>query len=117
MKIDTGFDANVVDGEIPWRNAVASTNGLNDEPAWRSPCTARLNWLARKLSPPYMATISPVRGRIATRAADGPFGSVRTDWIAFLASRWSRRSSVVWTFKPPPNTRRVPYFEISCCLT
>ena len=44
-EIDTGFDSNRVDGEIPCSSAVASTNGLNDEPGWRSPWTARLNWL------------------------------------------------------------------------
>ena len=117
MKIDTGRDANVVEGEIPSFKAVASTNGLNDEPAWRSPCTARLNWLSRKLSPPYMARISPVRGRIATSAAAGLPDSVNTDSIALRASSCSRRSIVVCTLSPPPNTRRVPYFEISCCFT
>src|ERR1051326_4690528 len=137
MKIDTGREANVVDGAMPSRQAgagtdgrteepapapppppaVGRTNGLNDDPACRSPCTARLNWLSRKLSPPYIATISPVRGRIATSAAAGLSGALRTDSIAFLASRCRWRSSVVWTLRPPPNTWRVPYFEISCCLT
>src|ERR671932_2608894 len=98
MKIDTGCEGNTVEGEIPSFNAVASTNGLNDEPGWRSPCTARLNWLCRKLSPPYIATISPVRGRIATSAADGPFGSVRTDSIALRALRCRLRSIVLCTF-------------------
>ena len=117
MKMLTGFDGNVVAGEMPSLRAVASTNGLNDDPGWRSPCTARLNWLWRKLSPPYIARISPVLGRTATRAAEGPFGSFSTLWIALRASFWRRRSIVVCTFRPPPKTRRVPYFSISCCLT
>jgi hypothetical protein len=117
MKIETGWDAKVVDGAIPSRSAVASTKGLKEEPAWRSPWTARLNWLCRKLSPPYIATISPVRGRIATSAADGPDGSLRTDSIDRRASFCNRRSIVVWTSSPPPKTFRVPYLEISCCLT
>ena len=36
-KIETGFDTNVESGEMPSFNAVASTNGLNDDPGWRSP--------------------------------------------------------------------------------
>ena len=71
-KIDTGFDVNVVCGEIPCFSAVASTNGLNDEPGCRSPCTARLNWLAWKLRPPTIASTAPLRGLIATSAACGP---------------------------------------------
>ena len=44
--IVTGFDdVRVLDGEMSSRSAAASTNGLNAEPGWRSPCVARLNWL------------------------------------------------------------------------
>ena len=82
MKIETGRDGNVVEGDTPCFSAVARTKGLKEEPAWRSPCTARLNWLWRKLSPPYIARISPVLGRMATSAADGPFGSFKTVSIA-----------------------------------
>ena len=46
MSIVTGCESNVVDGAIPSRSAAASTNGLKAEPGWRSPCVARLNWLA-----------------------------------------------------------------------
>jgi hypothetical protein len=45
MSIVTGCETNVVAGEMPLFSAVASTNGLNDDPGWRSPCVARLNWL------------------------------------------------------------------------
>src|SRR6266487_1370442 len=68
MKMRTGFDGKIVTGEMPCFSAVASTNGLNEEPGCRSPCTARLNWLCRKLSPPYMARISPVRGQRRRRS-------------------------------------------------
>ena len=78
MKIISGFEGKTVAGEIPCRSAVASTKGLKDDPGWRSPWTARLNWLCRKLSPPYMASTSPVLGRIATSAAEGPLGSRST---------------------------------------
>src|SRR2546425_275450 len=37
---------------MPSFSAVASTNGLKEEPGCRSPCTARLNWLWWKLRPP-----------------------------------------------------------------
>ena len=74
MLMSCGSDTNVVCGEIPSWSAAASTNGLNDEPGCRSPWTARLNWLSRKLRPPYMASTRPSRGSIATSAADGmPF--------------------------------------------
>ena len=43
----SGFDSNVVAGAIPCSSAAASTNGLNDDPGWRSLWTARLNWLSR----------------------------------------------------------------------
>src|SRR5438034_8877782 len=101
MKIETGREANVVDGAMPCFRAVARTYGLKDDPGWRSPWTARLNWLWRKLSPPYIASTSPVLGRIATRAADGPFGSVSTLSIALRASFCKRRSMVDWTLRPP----------------
>ena len=52
-------------------SAVASTNGLNDEPGCRSPCTARLNCDLRKLLPPTIASTRPSRGSRATSAADG----------------------------------------------
>ena len=45
---------------MPCASAVASTNGLKDEPGCRSPWTARLNWLFEKLVPPIMARMSPV---------------------------------------------------------
>src|SRR3954453_2881645 len=117
MKMDTGFDGKIVEGETPSLSAVASTKGLKDEPAQRSPLTARFNWLCRKLSPPYIATTSPVLGRIETSAADGPFGSLRIDSIACLAYFCNRRSIVDCTSRPPPNTRRVPYCSINCCFT
>src|SRR3954453_8591903 len=71
-KIDVGLETNVVAGETPSFSAVASTNGLNDEPGWRSPCTARLNWLVWELRPPEIATTPPFMGLIATSAACGP---------------------------------------------
>ena len=37
------LETKLVAGATPSSSAVASTNGLNDEPGWRSPCTARLN--------------------------------------------------------------------------
>src|SRR3954449_6296504 len=84
-KIDVGLETNVVAGEIPSSSAVASTNGLNDEPGCRSPCTARLNWLRREVRPPAQAGAFPFFRAVAPRAADGPFGSVSTDLIAFFA--------------------------------
>ena len=53
--MSTGFESNVVTGEMPCRSAVASTIGLNDEPGCRSACVARLNWLSRKFEPPTIA--------------------------------------------------------------
>ena len=94
-KIETGPDLKTVCGEIPCFSAVASTNGLNDEPGCRSPCTARLNWLAWKLLPPYMASTAPVVGLSATSAACGPFGSGSHLWIAVRASFCSSRLIVV----------------------
>src|SRR5258707_13859295 len=38
-------DVMMLDGAMPSLSAVARTNGLKDEPGWRSPCVARLNWL------------------------------------------------------------------------
>ena len=76
--MSTGFDSNVVTGEIPCRSAVASTIGLNDEPGCRSAWVARLNWLSRKFEPPTIARTAPVRGSIATSAAAGPPGVLRT---------------------------------------
>jgi hypothetical protein len=37
------FEVYVVPGEMPWLSAVASVNGLNEEPGWRCPFVARLN--------------------------------------------------------------------------
>ena len=71
-KIEIGLDVNVLSGEMPSLSAVASTNGLKEEPGWRSPCTARLNWLSWKLRPPYITSTAPVEGLIATSAACGP---------------------------------------------
>ena len=96
-KIETGPDLSVVSGEIPCFSAVASTNGLNEEPGCRSPCTARLNWLSWKLLPPYIASTAPVRGSSATSAACGPFGSGSHLWIAVRASFCSSRLIVVST--------------------
>ena len=96
-KIDTGFDVNVDSGEMPSFSAVASTNGLNDEPGWRSPCTARLNWLAWKLRPPYIASTAPFDGLSATSAACGPSGLGSHLSIAARASFCSRRLIVVCT--------------------
>ena len=82
--MSTGFESNVVAGEIPCRNAVARTIGLNDEPGCRSACVARLNWLSRKFDPPTIARTAPVRGSIATSAADGPPGVLSTLSIASM---------------------------------
>jgi hypothetical protein len=115
--MSTGFDSKVVTGEIPSRSAVARTNGLKEEPGCRSACVARLNWLSRKLEPPTMALTAPVRGSIATSAAAGPPGVLRTLSIALCAVSCSPRSIVVVTLRPPPKTRPAPYFAISWSFT
>ncbi len=102
---------------MPSFSAVASTNGLNDDPGWRSPCTARLNWLVWKLRPPYIASTAPVEGLIATSAACGPVVLGSHLSTAARASFCSLRSIVVSTRKPPPNTRFTPSSSMSCDLT
>ena len=115
--IVTGLETKLVLGATPSFSAVASTNGLNEEPACRSPWTARLNWLLRKLLPPNMASTRPSRGSTATRAAVGPAGFVSHCPIELRAIFWIFRSIVVSTFSPPPKTRPDPYRSTSCCLT
>ncbi len=117
MLMSCGSDTNVVCGEIPSWSAAASTNGLNDEPGCRSPWTARLNWLSRKLRPPYMASTRPSRGSIATSAADGMPFSPSTSSTVRRARSWRSRSIVVVTLSPPPNTSAGPYVSMSCCFT
>ena len=116
-KIETGPEVNVVAGEMPSFSAVARTNGLNDEPGWRTPCTARLNWLWWKLWPPTIASTAPVRASSVTSAACGPFGSGSHFCTAAAASRCSRMSIVVRTRRPPPKTVRAPSRSTSCDLT
>src|SRR5256885_14675170 len=101
MKMLTGLDGNVVAGETPCLSAVASTNGLNDEPGCRSPWTARLNWLLRELLPPIIASTLPSRGSTATSAAEGPFGLVSHFVVACRAKRWTLRAIVGATRRPP----------------
>ena len=90
----TGWETRIDDGAIPSRSAAARTNGLNAEPGWRSPCVARLNWLARKLRPPIIATTWPVWTSIATSAALGPIDGGSTLSIASRAIFCSPRSIV-----------------------
>src|SRR5438128_166155 len=70
-EIATGCETKTVSGDTPSASAVASTNGLKEEPGCRSPWTARLNWLSRKFRPPTIARTRPSRGSIATSAAVG----------------------------------------------
>ena len=102
--ITTGWETSSDDGAIPSFSAAASTNGLNAEPGCRSPCVARLNWLAWKLRPPIIATTAPVWTLIETSAAVGPIEGGSTVAIALRASFWRPRSIVVVTFIPPPKT-------------
>ena len=115
--MSTGFESNVVIGEMPCRSAVASTIGLKDEPGCRSAWVARLNWLSRKFEPPTIARTAPVRGSIATSAAAGPPGFLRTLSIALWAVSCSSRSIVLVTLRPPPKTRPAPYSAISWSVT
>src|SRR5215470_6249305 len=55
-------------GLKPLSSAAAYTNGLNDEPGWRSACTARLKLLSFQSRPPERARSAPVFGSIATTA-------------------------------------------------
>src|SRR5258708_40276687 len=43
-------EVKMLDGAMPSLRAVASTNGLNDEPGWPSPCVAGVNWQRRALA-------------------------------------------------------------------
>src|SRR3569833_1096882 len=101
-------------GEMPWLIAVASVNGLNDEPACRPDCVARLNFIVR---PPGMyvciALTAPVRGSIATSAAAGTVFSRRMLLIALSAEYCMRGSIVVRTLRPPASTFRAPNFATS----
>ena len=87
-----GSEVKTVCGEIPCSTAVVSTNGLNAEPVWRWPCTARLNWLLRKFWPPTIASTRPSRGSMATSAASGPRGSGSHWSTALRAISCSSRS-------------------------
>ena len=60
--------------EIPCVMAADSVNGLNELPACRRACVARLNWLPEKERPPTSARTWPVDGSMATSAADGSVG-------------------------------------------
>ena len=57
-----------VAGVKPFSNAAEYTNGLNDEPGWRSAWVARLKLLRKKSKPPFSATIAPSNGSIDTNA-------------------------------------------------
>ena len=57
--------------EYPCSIAVASVNGLNEEPGWRCPLVARLNGWFLKSLPPTIALTSPVALSITTTEAVG----------------------------------------------
>ena len=98
--ITTGCETKVVDGAMPSRSAVASTNGLNAEPGWRSPCVARLNWLC------VVVAAADHRHHLAGVDVDrdergvGPIEGGSTFAIASRASFCSPRSIVVLTLHP-----------------
>ena len=100
--ITTGCESMIEAGEMPSFSAAASTNGLNAEPGCRSPCVARLNWLAWKFRPPIIASTAPVWTLRTTSAALGPIDAGRTVLIACFANLCRLRSIVVVTFSPPP---------------
>src|SRR5436189_8717 len=64
----TGSSTMTSVGLKPLSSAAAYTNGLNDEPGWRSAWTARLKLLSFQSRPPASARIAPVLGSIATTA-------------------------------------------------
>ena len=97
-------DTNVFEVESPSRSAAASTNGLNDEPGLALALDGEVELAlaeVRRRRP------SRARGRCAARrrrAQPRARRSVSHFAIALRASSWSRRSIVVCTFSPPPNT-------------
>ena len=121
----TGFGIVIADGpcqyrdtsEYPFSSAAASVNALNAEPDSRPlpPCSvARLSFDLSKLRPPTIARIWPVRGSIETTAAEGlgcPSESVggRSFCTASHAAFCMDISMLVFTCRPPPYTRALPY--------
>ena len=99
-----GCEAQTLFGSTPSSSARARMNGLKAEPGWRWPLVARLKGRALKSEPPTIARTSPVlvldrheRGVRARRRPAGRRSPARP-------RAWSSGSSVVWTFRPPPNT-------------
>ena len=81
-------------GFTPRRSAVSSIMILNEEPGWRWPWAARLNFDLPYSCEEAIATMSPLRGLIETIADDGPTLPMRSA-IAARASCCFLRSIVV----------------------
>src|SRR3954451_13146989 len=83
--------------DLPLASAVESTNGLNDDPGWRSICVARLRQLASAAlqppvaydAPPYIALIRPVPGSIEINDDTGFFLAFFTAASKTSCSAWS----------------------------
>src|SRR3954468_20956032 len=84
----------VESGSTPCRSAVISAITLNEEPGWRWPWAARLNFDLPYATEEAMATMSPLRGSIVTIAGDGPMSPILS-LIAWRASCCFFRSIVV----------------------
>src|SRR4030095_15239886 len=86
----------VVSGLMPSRIASVSTKVLKEDPAWRRPWAARLNWLffLPGISA-VMARIAPFFGLIETRAEAGSVLRFSVLWIASVASFWNFGTMVV----------------------
>ena len=83
-------------GLMPWWIASVRTKVLNDEPAWRVPCAARLNWTPRRPGmTAVIALMAPFLGLIETTAEAGSVRSVRFSLTARRAATWKRGSIVV----------------------
>ena len=99
-----------VSGSMPWVRAVASTKGLNEEPAWRGPWVARFS-LAIGLGAEEVAAAHHrphvARARLHRRRAKRPARWGRGGSPLTAASAWAcaTRSTVVWMRSPPPKRR------------
>src|SRR3954468_15629724 len=62
----------VESGSTPSRSAVSSAMTLKEEPGWRWPWAARLNFDLPYSCEDAIATMSPLRGSMETIAEDGP---------------------------------------------
>jgi hypothetical protein len=86
----------VVSGLMPSRMASVRTKVLNDEPACRRPCAARLNWLFffPGISA-VIARIAPFFGLIETSAEAGSVFRFSVLCMAWVASFWNFGTIVV----------------------